>query len=213
MLAKTLQEAGQARQPTYVGGGTDLMPLLKNRVRDDGELVFVTRLPELRGIGEQDGFLYLGAGETLCDLAGSPLIAGQYPALAQAAGAAASPQIRSIATLGGNILQDRRCIYFNQSSFWRGGLPPCFKTGGSVCLQIPNSPVCRAIYYSDVATALVLYEAQAECLEGHARAWVPVEELIRRHSQANGLDCRRASPAGDPFSAAAAPVRGAQRVL
>ena len=58
-------------------------------------------------------------------------------------------------------MQDRRCIYFNQPHLWRSGLAYCFKTGGSICHQIPNSPVCRAIYYSDVATALIAYEAEA----------------------------------------------------
>lgn len=189
MVAKTLREAISVPYPTYVGGGTDLMPLLKNHVRDDGRLVFVDKLPELKGIVEQDGYLYLGAGETLYNLANSPAVLERFPGVAQAAGATASPQIRNIATLGGNIMQDRRCIYFNQSRFWRGGLPLCFKTAGEVCHQIPNSPVCRAIYYSDVATALELYEGEAECLEGETRAWVPVGELIKRHSEANGLAC------------------------
>lgn len=194
MVIKTLQEAAGIPHPTYVGGGTDLMPLLKNRVRNDKDLVFLNQLKELRGIEARDGFLYLGAGETLYDLERSSLVAKTAPAAAQAAAATASPQIRSVATLGGNVLQDRRCIYFNQSSFWRGGLPPCFKTGGRVCHQAPNSPVCRAIYYSDVATALLLYQAEAECLEGDERRWVPVAELIRRHSQANGLTCNQHLP-------------------
>ena len=72
----------------------------------------------------------------------------------------ASPQIRNIATVGGNIMQDRRCIYFNQPHLWRSGLPYCFKTGGSICHQIPNSPVCRAIYYSDVAAAAIAVESE-----------------------------------------------------
>ena len=81
-----------------------------------------------------------------------------------------SPQIRNIATVGGNIMQDRRCIYFNQPHLWRSGLAYCFKTGGSICHQIPNSPVCRAIYYSDVATALIAYEAEVEYIEEGERS-------------------------------------------
>lgn len=189
MIAKSVEEAVSAAKATYIGGGTDIMPLLKNHVRDDRELVFLHQVGEMKGVREQEGYLYLGAGERLYDLSENPLVKEKAPAVAQAAGVTASPQIRNIATLGGNIMQDRRCIYFNQSRYWRGGLPYCFKTGGKVCLQIPNSPVCRAIYYSDVATALVLYEAEAECVEGGVRSWVPIQELIRRHSEANGLAC------------------------
>lgn len=194
MVAKTLQEALGATHPTYIGGGTDIMPLLKNRVRSDQELVFLNELEELKGIHEKDGFVYLGAGERLHDLTRNSLVLEKIPAVAQAAGVTASPQIRHIATLGGNIMQDRRCIYFNQTEFWRKGLAYCFKTGGGICHQIPNSPVCRAIYYSDVATALMLYDAEAECIENGATGWVPVQELIRLHSEANGLVCSRHLP-------------------
>ena len=195
MTPKTVEQALAAGPGTFVGGGTDLMPLLKDHVRDDQALIFLHQAEELKGIREEDGWLYLGAGERLYDLSVHPLVQRRLPAVAQAAGATASPQIRNIATLGGNIMQDRRCIYFNQSRFWRGGLPCCFKTGGDICHQIPNSPVCRAIYYSDVATALVVYEAEAECVENGERSWLPVRELIRRHSQANGLAWEHHLPA------------------
>lgn len=194
MIANTIAQALEAEQPTYVGGGTDLMPLFKNRVRDSRELVFLGELEELKGIRHTGGCLYIGAAETLTSIAGSELVRRLCPAVAQAAAATASLQIRNIATLGGNIMQDRRCIYYNQSLFWRSALPLCFKTGGSVCHQIPNSPVCRAIYYSDVATALVMYQAEAELIENGRQYWLSVEELIARHSQANGLSDRQRLP-------------------
>lgn len=189
-----LSEALQAQNATFIGGGTDIMPLLKNHVRNDSNFLFVSKLPELQGIAEEDGFLSVGAGTTLFDVSENELIRSRYPALAQAAAATASPQIRNIATIGGNILQDRRCIYFNQSSFWRSALPLCFKTGGSVCHQIPNSPVCRAIYYSDVATALLAYDAEVEYYESGRLRRAKAEELIRRHSLANGLSCAQHLP-------------------
>lgn len=189
MIPKTVEEACSVQHPTYIGGGTDIMPLLKNRVRDDRNLVFLHKIPELKLIQEEENLLYLGAGVTLHDIAVSPLLNQLVPAVAQAASQTASPQIRNVATLGGNIMQDRRCIYFNQSKSWRNGLPYCFKTGGKVCLQIPNSPVCRAIYYSDVATALLLYDTSVEYVEDGVRKWAPLDELISRHSQANGLAC------------------------
>ena len=103
-------------------------------------------------------------------------------------------QIRNIATVGGNIMQDRRCIYFNQPHLWRSGLAYCFKTGGSICHQIPNSPVCRAIYYSDVATALIAYEAEVEYIEDGETHRTDLKSLIERHSVANGLACQEHLP-------------------
>lgn len=91
-------------------------------------------------------------------------------------------------------MQDRRCIYFNQPHLWRSGLACCFKTGGSICHQIPNSPVCRAIYYSDVATALIAYEEEVEYIEDGETHRTDLKSLIERHSVANGLACHEHLP-------------------
>lgn len=77
---------------------------------------------------------------------------------------------------------------------WRSGLAYCFKTGGSICHQIPNSPVCRAIYYSDVATALIAYEAEVEYIEDGKTHRTDLKSLIERHSVANGLACHEHLP-------------------
>ena len=176
------------------GGGTDIMPLLKNEVRDDKDFVFLKKIPELHVLEEKDGELIIGATMTLTELAESALLNSRYAAIAQAASLTASPQIRNIATVGGNIMQDRRCIYFNQPHLWRSGLAYCFKTGGSICHQIPNSPVCRAIYYSDVATALIAYEAEVEYIEDGETHRTDLKSLIERHSVANGLACHEHLP-------------------
>lgn len=183
----SLTQAASRMGGTFVGGCTDLMPLLKNKVRFDNDLVLLSHIPELQGIREEDGKISIGAAVTLTEAAQSPLLRDLLPAAAQGAEAVASLQIRNIATVGGNLFQDRRCIYFNQSEHWRSALPLCFKTGGAVCHQAPNSPVCRAIYYSDLATALVVYDARAEYWEDGRLRRAPLAELIERHSKANGL--------------------------
>lgn len=190
----TLLDAQQYSNATYVGGATDLMPLFKNNVRDDQELVFLTHIPELHGIEVEGKRLRIGAAVTLTELVESPLLQRYFPAAVQAASVVASPQIRNIATLGGNIMQDRRCIYFNQSEGWRSAVPLCFKTGGKVCHQIPNSPVCRAIYYSDAATALLLYECEVSYLEQGRTVSEPLSSLLHRHIEANGLSCHEHLP-------------------
>ena len=159
-ILRSLKETISFEHPTYIGGGTDIMPLLKNGVRDDCELVFLKKIPELRELTDAGSYLVIGSCMTLTELAENKLVNERCTVVAQAASLTASPQIRNIATIGGNIMQDRRCIYFNQTHLWRSGLAYCFKTGGTICHQIPNSPVCRAIYYSDVATALIACDAE-----------------------------------------------------
>lgn len=193
-VLSSLHDIVSAEHPTYISGGTDIMPLLKNEVRDDKDFVFLKKIPELHVLEEKDGELIIGAAMTLTELAESALLNSRYAAIAQASSLTASPQIRNIATVGGNIMQDRRCIYFNQPHLWRSGLAYCFKTGGSICHQIPNSPVCRAIYYSDVATALIAYEAEVEYIEDGETHRTDLKSLIERHSVANGLACHERLP-------------------
>lgn len=174
---------------TYIGGGTDILPLLKFGVRDDENLIFVKDMGVSAAIEEAGEQIFIGAAATLWDVSQSELLQRELPAIAQAAGETASPQIRNIATIGGNVMQDRRCLYFNQPYHWRSGLALCFKTGGTICHQIPNSPVCRAIYYSDVATALLVYDAQADVEENGESRRLSVAELVARHTTQNGLAC------------------------
>ena len=174
---------------TYVGGGTDLMPLLKYGVRDDENLAFVRELGVSSAIEQAGDEIVIGAAATLWDVSQSELLQRELPAISQAAGETASPQIQNVATIGGNVMQDRRCLYFNQPLHWRSGLELCFKTGGCVCHQIPTSPVCRAIYYSDVATALLVYDAEVEFEEAGELRRTTVQALVERHTRQNGLAC------------------------
>ncbi|MCR5371424.1 MAG: FAD binding domain-containing protein [Clostridium sp.] len=193
-MAKTLPGALEVSGATYFSGGTDLMPLFKNGVRDDENLVLLRNVAELKGIEDLGDRIRIGAGEILADIAENPLVKACFPALAAAAGQTASPQIRNIATIGGNVMQDRRCIYYNQSDLWRSSLTGCYKTGGNMCQQIPNSDVCRAIYYSDTATALIVYEAEAVYFEDGTEKREPVADLVSRHCERNGLSCSHHLP-------------------
>ncbi len=178
----------------FIAGGTDLVPLMKLGLKKPPLLIDVTRLPELRGISLDEKEISIGAAATLTEVAENAAVLQYLPALAQSAEKTASLQIRNVGTIGGNLMQDRRCIFFNQSASWRSSLPKCFKAGGDVCLQIRNSPFCRAIYYSDTATALVLYEAEAELLREGRLERVPVTKLTAEHSTANGLYSEESGP-------------------
>ena len=171
----------------FIAGGTDLVPLMKLGLKKPSALIDVTGIPELRKVSLTADEMSIGAAVTLSELASSLDAAKFFPALVQSAAKTASLQIRNVGTLGGNIMQDRRCIFFNQSASWRSSMPKCFKAGGSVCLQIKNSPVCRAIYYSDTATALLLYDAKAEIIQNGCQRTIPLAQLIEEHSAENGL--------------------------
>ena len=100
---------------------------------------------------------------TLKEMATHPLIQRHTsPLLSRGARRVASPQIRNLATIGGNLLQETRCLYFNQSEYWRKNISPCLKLGGEVCHQVSKSNTCRALYYSDTAPVLLAFDAQAE---------------------------------------------------
>lgn len=171
---------------TILAGGTDIIPLIKNGVKEAGNYLDITHIPQLHELKETSEGWFIGAANTLTDIANTPVLNELYPAICQAAKVTASPQIRNMGTIGGNILQDRRCIYFNQSEYWRSSIDKCFKTGGTVCHQIPNSPVCRALYYSDVAPALYVYHAKAVFYKDGEKQILPIEDFVCEHSVRNG---------------------------
>lgn len=158
-----------------IAGGSDLIPKLKTGVCHPTALVDLAEIKELRKIEENEDGIHIGSMTTLSRLAKDALILEKLPALSQAARNVASPQIRNRATVGGNLFQARRCFYYNQTKEWRQGIPRCYKVGGNTCIQIPNSPVCRALYYSDLAPVLLAYNAKV---------------LVNIHKKEQELTCR-----------------------
>lgn len=186
---ETLSQAYQMRREMdnsmYLGGGTDLVPLMKSGVKKPAHLIGLEKLSELRVIEKRDGGLYVGAMASLWEILRSPLVKDAFPTLSQACRRVASPQIRTMGTLGGNLLQDRRCLYYNQSEAWRSSISRCYKTGGHVCHQAPASDWCRGLYYSDTAPVLWSLGAQASIFEDEEK-WMPVEQLTKEHVHRNG---------------------------
>ena len=163
-----------------LAGGTDLVPLLKYGVKNPDVLLDLKKIPSLKTITLRKDGLFIGSMVTLSEMARVPLIHRTLPALAESVRRIASPQIRNLATLGGNLLQERRCLYFNQSEWWRKGVSPCLKLGGEGCHQVPKSKRCRALYYSDTAPVLLAYDAQAEIHDRGGFKVVPWRDMIHR---------------------------------
>jgi CO/xanthine dehydrogenase FAD-binding subunit len=169
----------------YIGGGTDYVPLLKYNLKEPDSIISLDKIIELKGVKKEEKGLFIGAMMTLREVYENNLIVELFPSLSQAARKVASPQIRNIGTIGGNVLQDRRCMYFNQSDDWRSNIDRCYKTGGQICHQVPKSEVCRALYYSDIAPVLMSLDAEAEVFDGKLKR-IPISEIIEEHINMNG---------------------------
>jgi len=143
-----------------MAGGTDLIPNLKHGLHTPRRVVSLSRVKSLRCVNETSQGLELGAGLTLTEIASHPLIIDQYSALAQAAGQVAGPQLRNRGTLGGNLCLDTRCVYINQTHFWRKALGYCLKKDGTVCHVVPGGTRCVAAFSADTPGPLLLYRAK-----------------------------------------------------
>jgi 4-hydroxybenzoyl-CoA reductase subunit beta len=118
-------------------------------------------LRELKGIRQSNDGLWIGAGESLTAVSSHRLISKFFPALAHAAESVSTPQLRNMGTIGGNVLVDTRCNYYDQTFFWRQAVGFCMKKDGDICLVAPGSAKCLAIASSDTAPVLVSLGAEA----------------------------------------------------
>jgi len=163
-----------------IAGGTDLVPNLKRRQFDAPVLV------SLRGIagfdrihGEPGQGLIIGAGATLDQVATHPALQPAYQALAQAAGLVSTPQIRHMGTIGGNLLVDPRCNYYNQTAAWRKAVGYCLKRDGDICLVARSSPRCWAVSSSDSAPVAVALDAELTVRGAKGERRVRAADLYR----------------------------------
>ncbi|MBI4273880.1 MAG: FAD binding domain-containing protein, partial [Rhizobiales bacterium] len=119
----------------------------------------------------------VGAGVTIAALARNTIVASRYRALAQAAGAIAAPGHRNLGTVGGNLCLDTRCLYYNQSEWWRHANKYCLKLGGEVCHVAPQGQHCHAAFSGDLAPALMALGAEAEIVGSDGRRRIPLADL------------------------------------
>ena len=163
-----------------VAGGTDVYPKMKRGQFTPRHLVSLRSLRELKGIRHvrKEG-LWIGAGETLTAVSRHPAVLKHFPALADAAESVSTPQLRNMGTIGGNVLVDTRCNYYDQTFFWRQAAGFCMKKDGQICLVAPGSDKCLAISSSDTAPVLVALGAEAVFLGPQGERRVKLEEVYR----------------------------------
>jgi 4-hydroxybenzoyl-CoA reductase subunit beta len=160
-LGETLDLLAHHReQASLLAGGTDLLVRMKRRLERPPFLISLKGLSQLRYIREQSDHLAIGAMTPLASILDSHVIANRYPALHQAVqriGAATIQHFRG--TIGGNLCLQTRCVFYNQSAFWRSGRSPCHKDHGQTCYAEENSDRCRSANQSDGACALTALDA------------------------------------------------------
>ena len=164
-------------QVKVVAGGTDLIPNMKHRLFTPAHLVGLKAIPELDQIADDGEEIRLGAMCTMAQLARDPLVGKALPSLADAAAQIAGPQLREVGTLGGNLCLDTRCVYYNQTYFWRKALGFCLKKDGTVCHVVQGGQRCVAAASNDTAPVLMTLGARV-CVVGPSGVReLPVSEL------------------------------------
>jgi 4-hydroxybenzoyl-CoA reductase subunit beta len=162
----------------YVAGGTDLVPNMKHRLFEPSHLVALKGIEELRGIREEDGHLLIGAAETLTSVSLDERVRSRFPALADAAGHVAGPQLRNAGTIGGNVCLDTRCTYYNQTAFWRGALGYCLKKDGDVCHVTKVGKKCVAAHSADTPPVLMTLDALAALTGPEGTREIPLRDFF-----------------------------------
>ena len=156
---KIIADAGPEGQ--FVAGGTDLYPNMKRRQQTPRTVISVMRLPELNQVtGDGGQGLVIGGSVTLTDICEHPIIKRDYPVIASATRTISTPILRNMGTIGGNLLLDTRCNYYDQNYEWRKGINFCLKKDGDVCWVAPGSSKCWAVQSSDLVPVMVAIGAK-----------------------------------------------------
>ena len=169
----------------FVAGGTDLLVNMRRGISSPELLVDLSGVDELTEIKTGEGGVTIGAGVTLAALARNTAIATRYRALAQAAEAIAGPGHRVMGTVGGNLCLDTRCIYYNQSEWWRHANAYCLKNRGDTCHVAPQGQRCHAAYSGDLAPALLVLGAEIDIAGAKGQRRIPLSELYVEDGKAH----------------------------
>lgn len=161
----------------YLAGGTDAI-VNKFQGNDRAEcLIDITAIDELKSVSKENGYLKIGSLVKLDDLKKHSDIEREFPALLEAAHAVASPMLRKTATLGGNILCENRCVFYNQSEWWREAVGYCLKCEGDVCIATGGKKNCFSKFVSDTAPVLIAMNARLEMSDTEGTSLFPIEKI------------------------------------
>ncbi len=162
----------------FVAGGTDLYPNMKRRQQTPKIVIGLGQLKELRTIkGKLKEDVVLGAGLTLTEVTDDRRVQRGYPVVAKATGLISTPLLRNMGSIGGNLLLDTRCNYYDQNYEWRKAIHFCMKKDGEICWVAPSSPRCWAVQSSDCAPVMVAIGAKVKLVSRSGERVIPASEL------------------------------------
>jgi len=180
--ARDLKEAVSILQnepsAKILAGGTDLLINMKHRVEAPPAIVNIKRINGLDAIRQDREAIRIGALTSLKGIYQTPLILEKLPGLAQAAASVGSYHHQSMGSLAGNICQQNRCRFFNQSKAWRSSRPACYKAGGEICHVVNKKEICYSSYCGDLAPALMVLEAQIALTGPRGAREIPIADLF-----------------------------------
>src|SRR5215211_1382076 len=180
---KMMNDAGL--DAMFVAGGTDLYPNMKRRQQTPKTVISVARVPDLHDIrGDGQSGLVIGASVSLTEICEHPIINRDYPVVASAARLISTPILRNMGTIGGNLLLDTRCNYYDQNYEWRKGINFCMKKDGDVCWVAPGSSKCWAVQSADLVPLMVALGARVRFVSTVGEREVTAEGLYNN----DGID-------------------------
>ena len=168
----------ETRKPSarLAAGGTDLYPRMKYGLTRPESIISLRDIPVTPPTLSKEGILNLDAFMHIGDVVSSQVILDNAPLLSEAAGLVASEEIRYMATLGGNICQESRCLYYNQGHSFQF-IEPCFKRGGDLCYFVPKGKKCLAVYMSDTAPVLMCLNAKVKIIGSKGERQISIEDI------------------------------------
>jgi 4-hydroxybenzoyl-CoA reductase subunit beta len=186
-LAEMLAARKAHPDARLLGGGTDLVVNIRRGIVAPPVLIEVGRVADLRTLVANAATLEIGAAVTLAEVAQHAGVLAHYPAVAQAAASIAGPTQRVMGTVGGNLCLDTRCIFYNQSDWWRSANNHCLKTTGEMCHVAPKSRgVCFATFSGDLAPALMTLGAEVDLAGPDGRRTLPLQDLYTGDARHDG---------------------------
>jgi len=179
--------AARRQQPPsrFIAGGTDLIVNIRRGIIRPELLIDLSGIDELSEIRADGDGVTIGAGVTIATLASDPIIVSRYRAVAQAAEGIAGPGHRVMGTVGGNLCLDTRCIYYNQSEWWRSANSYCLKNRGDTCHVAPQGNRCHATFSGDLAPALLVFGAVIDIAGPQSQRRIPLSELYVEDGRAH----------------------------
>jgi 4-hydroxybenzoyl-CoA reductase subunit beta len=169
----------------FIAGGTDLLVNVRHGISRPDRLIDLSGIDELKGIEASERGTRIGAGVTIAALARDPALQARFRAVAEAAAAIAGPGHRALGTVGGNLCLDTRCVYYNESEWWRQANGYCLKHRGEICHVAPQGQRCHAAFTGDLAPALLALGADVEIAGTTGRRRVPLAALYVEDGRAH----------------------------